>query len=745
MEERELDERGGSNDYELMRRDEEEALEKIPIRPENGRWRRKWRIINPWIWIGFSIWSILTTRRLLIADFPICFLVLLQIAAYFALGIFAALTSFVDYFTSVPDLDPSRGPSFLQGLFVLTRYCLTVFISMVALIYNAEAIMLFSNLAVFATLLILTYAFDALLFSLAYGLRLLPRDQGFDRAIVVWALGIICLASMIVYNDYRLDIEAFQLATLSMFLISLARTIAATGYQVPSPRNPSYGGSLYFMLWGGLPPCLLATIFAAYRYEDFGEAFLVLRTWEFLTFMKNLTPGALTHILWNTPLRSTLALSIGSKSPYESTKENVPDAIDATVHLSLGLMLISTLKEENTMNGFQIFVFMLIYLISLGPKEISLYIPKFVNFVYTIRRKSGIPARKLYPIWHKPILLWTTTILFTILSSMGILYWMDTMSIRHDQNFWTGPKSPSLDTIYRAATRNRLQIVIAHSAGESIPAIHRIVTGILSSQPAVVARRPGILIYTKDPSEGIVKKIRDVVGFGDIYPLPNIGGPSGVFLHHILKNWDNLPTQTLFVTTSQHTIDDFDLIGRRLFDYYNPAQLPPAAENSDILTGFLNLGELETCDCYGCYDKSGWNDTFRLIPSMWSASRPAAKDETPYRCQKAILTHGNNFIASAARIRGVEKDIWETLDEALSNPSLSRGWAHDRLKLGPEGRNSKMFGEKDSLEKPHLGYTVERLWGILLGCSNQKIAWRCPNLWKGWRRGGEKEDCACRD
>ncbi|KAK6598133.1 hypothetical protein H4I96_09085 [Botrytis cinerea] len=407
---------------------------------------------------------------------------------------------------------------------------------MVALIYNAEAIMLFNNLAVFATLLILTYAFDALLFSLAYDLRLLPRDQGLDRTIVVWALSILCLVSVIVYNDYRLNIEALQFAIIGMFL--------------------------------------------------------------------NLTPGALTHVLWNTPLRSTLALSIGSKSPYEATEENVPDAIDATVHLSLGLMLISTLKEENKMDGFQIFM----------------------------------------------------------------------------------PKSPSLDTIYRAATKNRLQIVIAHSAGESIPVIKGIVTGILSSQPAVVAHKPDVLIYTKDPSEDIVKKIR-------------------------AENWDSLPTQTLFITTSQHTINNFDLIGRRLFDYYNPAQLPPAAENSDILTGFLNLGELESCDCYGCYDKSGWNDTFRLIPSMWSASRPVEKDETPYRCTKAILTHGNNFIASAARIRGIGKDIWETLDDALSNPSLSRGWAHDRLKLGPDGRNAKISGEKDSLEKPHLGYTVERLWG----------------------------------
>ncbi|ESZ98185.1 hypothetical protein SBOR_1413 [Sclerotinia borealis F-4128] len=648
MEERELDERDETNDYELMRRDEEEGLKENPVHQESGRWRRKWRVINPWIWISFSIWSILTARRLLTTDFP-------------------------------------------------------------------------------------------------YDLRLLPRDQGLDRTIVAWALCILCLTLAIIYNDYRLNMEALLFAVLGMFLVSLARTIAAIGYRSPSTKKPSYGASFYFMLWGGLPPCLLITVYAAYKYEDIGKAFSILRTWNFSTFMRNLAPGALTHVLWNTPLRSTLALSINSRSPYETTEENAPDAIDATLHLSLGLMLMSTLEEENAMDALQIFLFMLIYVVSMGPKEISLYIPKFINFVYTIRRKSGIPTRKLYPIWHNPLLLWTTAFVFTIMSTIGIHYWMDTISIRHDQKFWTGPKTPYLDTIYRAATKNRLQIVIAHSAHESISAIEEIVTAILSSQPAVLAHKPDVLIYTKDPSKDIVKKIRADVVFGDIYPLPNIGGVSGIFLHHILKNWDNLPTQTLFLTTSSHTINSFDLIGRRLFDYYNPAQLPPAAENSDTLTGFLNLGEMETCDCYGCYDKSGWNDTFRLIPSMWSASRPVEKYQASYRCRKVILTHGNNFIASASRIRGIEKDIWETLDDALANPSLSRGWAHDRLKLGPEGRDTEMFGQKDSLEIPHLGYTVERLWGILLGCSNQEIAWRCPNLWKGWRRGGEKKDCACID
>ncbi|QSZ33024.1 hypothetical protein DSL72_002609 [Monilinia vaccinii-corymbosi] len=755
MEEREeeYDKGNETDDHEFMiGRDEEEGLEEGLEEGWEGtvvnfeeRWTRRWKIINPWIWIVFSIWSVLSTRRFLTTDFkyPICFLVLSQIAAYFVLAVFAVVKSLVLYFTSVPSSNPSRGLSFLPKLFILARCFLPVFISMVALMCSVKAIVLFNNLAVFSTLLILTYAFDALIFALAYALRILPRDQVYDTTMVSWALAIFCLASMIVYNDYRLNMEALSFAVLGMFLASLARTIATTEYQMPLPKGSSYGASTHFMLWGGLPLCLAITICAAYKYEDFETAFIILRSMDFSYLLKNLLPGALTHVLWNTALRSTLPLSIGSSSPYELSKENVSDGIHATIHLSLGLLLMSSLEEENALDGLQISIFTLIYVISIGPKEIGLYIPKLVNLLNAIR---GMPTRKMHSLWQKPLLLGTTTILFTIVTSVGILYWMDTISIRHDQKNWPGSKSLYRDVSYRAETSNRLQIVIAHSAGESIPAIGDIVTGILSSQPQVRGHQPNVLIYTKDPAKDIIRKIRQDVGFGDIHPLPNIGGASGTFIHHILKNWDSLPTQTLFLTTSPHTLNNFDLIGRRLFDYYNAPPGPPMPENSDVLTGFLNLGEQDTCDCYRCHDRSGWNDTFRLIPSMWSASRPMEKGEAPLRCKKVILTHGNNFIASAARLRGVARDIWETLGEALSDPSLSRGWAHDEMKLGPGGREAKMFGEKDSLEKPHMGYAIERLWGILLGCSNQEIAWKCPNLWRGRRlMGWDKEDCACRD
>ncbi|KAM3074042.1 hypothetical protein ACMFMG_008657 [Clarireedia jacksonii] len=619
---------------------------------------------------------------------------------------------------------------------------------MAALFYSIQAIMIFNNLAVYSTLWVASYAFDALLFGLAYELRLVPRDQGFDTRIVLWALAVGVLASTILYADYRLNMKALVFAGIGLFLTSLTRMVGVIGYQAPGARHPSFGASLYFMLWAGLPPCLFLTMYAACQYEDTQQAFIIVKTWDFWTLLTNLAPGALTHILWNTPLRSTFALSTTEGSPYASG-ENVPEAIDVTLHLSVGLLLCSTFWEENLIDSSQVFAFVLIYVISVGPKEISLYIPRFISSVYLLRHKSRVPGQKMYHFWHKPILLWTVTFIFTMISWVGILYWINTISLEHDAIDWVGPKAPFLDITYRAPTTSRLEIVIAHSEGDPVDLLKDLISGVLGSQTAVQAHQPQIIIYTKQPntadsSMDIVELIRNKVGKERVInPRPNIGGVTETYLNHIITNWEQLPTQTLFLTTSNYTIQNLDLIMRRLYNYYDPAAHPPAAENMDVLTGFLNLGEYTSCDCYSCYDSLGWNDTFHLIPPMWSAARPVEKGQPEHHCRKALITHGNNFLASAARIRGVKKDIWATLCDALSNPSLAAGWAHDRERIG--GKDREMYGRKDSLEIPFLGYTMERLWGILLSCSTQEIAWKCPNMRRAWRNGGRKEDCACRD
>jgi hypothetical protein len=74
--------------------------------------------------------------------------------AYLGLCILASLAGLVDYFTSFPDPDPPRGPSFCQTLFILIRYSFKVAVSMTALVYGVQAIMLFDNLAVYSTLLV---------------------------------------------------------------------------------------------------------------------------------------------------------------------------------------------------------------------------------------------------------------------------------------------------------------------------------------------------------------------------------------------------------------------------------------------------------------------------------------------------------------------------------------------------------------------------------------------------------------
>jgi hypothetical protein len=74
--------------------------------------------------------------------------------AYVGLCIVAALAGLADYFTSIPDPNPPRGPSFCQRIFILIRYFFKVVVSMAALVYGVQALMLFDNLAVYSTLLV---------------------------------------------------------------------------------------------------------------------------------------------------------------------------------------------------------------------------------------------------------------------------------------------------------------------------------------------------------------------------------------------------------------------------------------------------------------------------------------------------------------------------------------------------------------------------------------------------------------
>ena len=90
-------------------------------------------------------------------------------------------------------------------------------------------------------------------------------------------------------------------------------------------------------------------------------------------------------------------------------------------------------------------------------------------------------------------------------------------------------------------------------------------------------------------------------------------------------------------------------------------------------------------------------------------------------------------MVSAARIRGIDKSIYQDLWNAFAD---EKSWAH---------QDEFVRGRKDSMSAPLVGYTMERIWNLLFQCSDMDIAWKCPTLLSQWRIGGDVSDCQCFD
>ncbi|RDW95111.1 hypothetical protein BP5796_00874 [Coleophoma crateriformis] len=693
--------------------------------------------LSPGFWVVFSIFSILATRRVLTGDFPypICFLVLLQVAAYLLVLGFVVLITIGDLVLDQKRECQSHATlSWLHLFLIFFRYILTVGTTMTAVIYSMRALMLYSNFSVVVMLPILTYAIDSILFGVGYACQILPSNVAFDYWIVLWALLVCLLTSCVVLDDYRYKTDAVYFAVVGASLFSVARFVASIGPQIPKVGLHTWDCSYFWSIWAGMMPCLFFTIYAAKSYEDIDAAIEIVRTWDISEVLKNLGPGVLTHVIWNSPLRSTLPLSTTEGTPYQIGGESVVDAIEATLCLSAFMIPISAFTENNLINWFQVFAFVAIIVISIGPRQICLYLPRFINCVRGKTRDS-----KWYALWQKPIVRAIATVLFMLLTGGILLFWTDTVAYSRSIRSWPGSNPVVLDTEYRAPSKDRLEIVIAHSEGDPYEGLGTIVS-FLTASLTVSFYTPRITIYTKDSSPEAQNKLLDAAGIdaSNIKLLSNIGGVTATFLEHILHFWDTLPSHTIFLDAAPQTIKNWELITARFNDYYEGPAGHPFPDTMLPSSTFLHLGDLTTCDCHSCSDTSGWNDTFHLVPSMFGAAHPGLSTS----CKSTIITHGNNFVASASRIRGLKKDVWETLYSAISNEDLSNAWAHDKVKVGAAW-GMMIDGHKDTLQKPFLGHTIERLWAILLQCSNRDVAWKCPNMETRWRRDGGKDDCGC--
>ncbi|KAI9893147.1 MAG: hypothetical protein M1814_000695 [Vezdaea aestivalis] len=220
-----------------------------------------------------------------------------------------------------------------------------------------------------------------------------------------------------------------------------------------------------------------------------------------------------------------------------------------------------------------------------------------------------------------------------------------------------------------------------------------------------------IHIYVKD-TDADIGRLKQATEANKVTHLPNIGREGETYLYHIVNNWGSLAGHTIFLQGDVHNPREFF---PRIRDYFDSKK-----------TGMLSLGFAgNVCNCGTCGDRWGWTDA--TIQTLYNDVHPGQS------CSKILLSYKGQFIASAKRIRGTPKSVYEGLRDALVD---EQSWAH---------KPKYLQGRKDSLNAPFLGFTLERAWNLLLQCSDMNVAWKCPTLLSGTRSGGNKGDCQCFD
>jgi hypothetical protein len=267
--------------------------------------------------------------------------------------------------------------------------------------------------------------------------------------------------------------------------------------------------------------------------------------------------------------------------------------------------------------------------------------------------------------------------------------------------------SPSLDLDYQPKGDIDIVISMYKEETDSVVAMVSQLREIFDGKGRAMA----IIIYVKNDDVDTAELENRLGATSLAIKRPNVGREGETYLYHILSRFGTLAAHTLFIQAHAHNLWE---IRRRIEAYLVPN------------TGMLSLGfSGNTCQCNTCSDRWGWEDG-GAVTSLY---------ERVYNktCSTALLSYKGQFIASARRLRGIRKEVYEDLHSALVDP---RSWAHSE----PYLRN-----RPDSMNAPYFGYTLERLWSILLQCSEDDVAMKCPTLLSGTRRGGDPSDCQCFD
>lgn len=412
---------------------------------------------------------------------------------------------------------------------------------------------------------------------------------------------------------------------------------------------------------------------------------------------------------------SVLAFSPISTEKGSPSFSNIPIRLTEWLASSAGsiVILLVNLYSENIsyVSWIQSFAYLVSMASLAGTNQIH---AQFLLYMESTQERINKFFRKEPGEFRKPTRFLTAVALFSLLT---FLSW--SLSVLKSASINSLPPGlpGKLDVLYEATSQ--FDIIVSMYQEDPVQ-VKRMLDKIKATSLLSTAS-PRVIIYTKD-SEADLHSIQQLTGADIVSQLPNLGREGATYLYHIVNKWDSLAHQTMFLQAHAHNM-------RELIPRINSYLVPE--------TGMLSLGFAGvTCNCNNCGDMFDWEDSWNVVPTLYEHiySQPCTERTRPIQ-----LSYKGQFVASARRIRGIEKNIYEGLLKTITSVD---GWSHNSTVIGDMRGGT---GE-DSPNNPYFGFTVERVWSLLMQCATEPlVAVKCPSLLSGMSAGGSVEDCQCLD
>lgn len=527
-----------------------------------------------------------------------------------------------------------------------------------------------------------------------------------NRYIGYQILLISACTLLILFDEYRLTVNGLLYALSSLGLLGISRALYNTTNSEVLTTRPlnvllevgNRGLSLTLLM------CLIVSGTWAFLEED---VYLSMTRWKdsnLLLLGVNVVSSAIALILGGSISSYTQPTQLSTDGPgcQFTDQDSGWRRVYTSCTSTFAILLAFPFVEHMFISPVQIIFFLVASIICTGVQR------SHSNLLTMVFSVCGVRKDRLQ---NSPLVSAASIAMFIACTAVATMLWYGVApSFLQRDDFVSGSQQAHLDFVYEPS--HAFDIVVSMYREDPASVKHMI--SAIQDIPFISLLQPRVIIYTKDELAD-PPALRDATNATIVEKLENRGREGATYLHHMLSRRDSLAAHTLFIQADVHNSREFIY---RLKSYFH----------SD--TGMLSLGfSGVTCDCAACEDRWGWKDTYGLVPQIY-------QDVYNATCSRALISYKGQFIASARRIRGVEPRVYKYLLEGLTDPD---SWAHSKewLDKGPQG--------DDSLSAPFLGYSVERLWGILMQCSDMEVAWRCPSLLSGWRRGGSRRDCQCLD